>query len=62
MSGALIAQLLIALGPIALELIPKLAALWGKEVLTEAEITELCLPAHKSWVQYRIEAIASLNR
>ncbi len=56
MSAAIIAQLIIALGPSAFELIPKLAAIWHKPALTEAEIIELCLPAKKSYDDYMAEA------
>jgi hypothetical protein len=56
MTAATIAQLVIALGPVALELIPKLAALWTKESLSAEEITALCAPAKKSYDQYIVEA------
>lgn len=61
MPPTIIAQLIIALGPVALELIPKLAALWGISVLTADQVTELCAPAHKSWDQYRAEALSQFN-
>jgi len=52
MSPALIAQLIIALGPIALELIPKLTAIWSKPALTLDEVNALCEPAKKSYDEY----------
>lgn len=58
MSAAIIAQLLIALGPVALELIPKLHAVWSKPELTPEEIDNLCAPAKKSYDTYRAEASA----
>lgn len=56
MTPELIAGLVIALGPSALELIPKLAAIWGKGPLTAEEVTMLCAPAKKSYDQYIVEA------
>jgi hypothetical protein len=56
MTAPVIAQLIIALGPTALELIPKLAATWTKEELTVEEILAMCAPAKKSYDQYLIEA------
>jgi len=58
MNAATIAQLLIILGPPALELIPRLAALWAKPELTPEEVVELCAPARKSYDQYIAEARA----
>jgi hypothetical protein len=58
MNAALIAQLIIALGPTALELIQKLAAIWSKPELTVAEVIELCAPAKKSYDAYLAEAAA----
>ena len=60
MNGALIAQLIIALGPTALELIPKLATIWGQE-LTPEQVLELCQPAKKSYDEYIAEAKALLG-
>ncbi len=60
MSAAIIAQLIIALGPPALDLIPKLAKIWHKEALTVEEIVELCLPAKKSYDDYMAEANPSV--
>jgi hypothetical protein len=56
MNAATIAQLIITLGPTALDLIPKLAAIWTKPELTVEEITALCAPAKKSHDQYLVEA------
>lgn len=55
MTGAAIAQLLIALGPIALDLIPKLAQIWNT-TLTLEQVKALCEPAKKSYDQYIAEA------
>lgn len=56
MTAAQITSLVIALGPAALDLIPKLAALWEREKLTAEEVTALCAPAKKSVDQYILEA------
>lgn len=61
MTAAMIAQLVIALGPVALELIPKLVALWQKEELTVEEVTELCKVARKSYADYIAEAKGALK-
>lgn len=61
MGASLIAQLIIALGPVALELIPKLAGIWTKPALTEQEVIDLCAPIKKSYDQYIAEAKAKLN-
>lgn len=55
LTGAVIAQLIIKLGPVALDLIQKLAAVWTKE-LTPAEVAELCSTAKKSYEDYIAEA------
>lgn len=60
MNAATIAQLVIALGPTALELIPKLAAIWTKPELSLDEVVELCKPAKKSYDDYIIEARARI--
>lgn len=52
MTGAMIAQLVIALGPTALEFIPKLAAVWTKKDLTPAEVTDICKVSKKSYDEY----------
>lgn len=56
MNAATVAQLIIVLGPTALELIPKLRAVWDRPELTAAEVLELCAPAKKSHDQYILEA------
>lgn len=60
MTGATIAQLIIALGPTALDLIPKLAAVWSKRELTPGEVVALCEPAKKSYDDYMVEAKARI--
>ena len=60
MSAAIIAQLVIALGPTALELIPKLAEIWHKPDLSLDEVVALCAPAKKSYETYLTEARARL--
>lgn len=59
MPAALIAQLIIALGPSALELIPKLAAVWSKSALTLDEVNNLCGPAKISYDTYILAAKTS---
>ena len=61
MPASVIAQLIIAIGPTALELIPKLAALWSKPSLTPEEVVELCAPAKKSYDAYISEAKAKIQ-
>lgn len=61
MPAQVIAQLIVALGPVALDLIPKLAELWTKPTLTPDEVKALCLPARKSYDQYIAEGRARLN-
>lgn len=57
MNAATISALIIALGPAALDLIPKLAAIWTrKEPLTSEEVTMLCAPARRSYDDYLKEA------
>jgi hypothetical protein len=58
MNAAILTQLLISLGAAALELAPKLAAVWSKEKLTPQEIKDLCAPAKKTYDQYIAEAKA----
>lgn len=60
MNAPIVAQLIIALGPTALELIPKLAATWTKDELTAEEILAMCAPAKKSYDQYLVEARSRL--
>lgn len=59
MTAALIAQLIVALGPTALSLIPKLVAVWDKPALTLDEVMALCAPAAKSYDDYIAEARAA---
>lgn len=56
----MIVQLIIALGPAALDLIPKLAAIWGKAMTVE-EVVALCGPAKKSYDDYIAEAKALIS-
>lgn len=62
MTAALIAQLIVQLGPVALDLIPKLAAIWSKPELTIEEVTALCATAKKSYDEYIAEALAARAR
>lgn len=55
MTPAQITQLILILGPPALELVQKLAALWDQE-LTPDQVKELCEPARKSYDQFIQEA------
>lgn len=59
MNAALIAQLIIALGPTALDLITKLSSVWGKPELTPDEVRELCANAKKSYDDYRREIVGA---
>jgi len=59
MTGAMIAQLIIALGPVALSLIPKLAAIWTT-ALTQAQVEAFCALAEKDYDAYIAEAKAKL--
>jgi hypothetical protein len=61
MPASIIAQLIIALGPTALELIPKLAAVWTKQDLSVEEVLELCKVARKSYDEYLLEAKGRLG-
>jgi len=60
MTPLMIVNLIIALGPTALELIQKLAAIWSKPSLTVDEVVALCAPAKKSYDEYIAEAKAAL--
>lgn len=62
MTAATIAQLIIALGPVALELIPKLASIWTKPSLTLEEVNALCAPAKASYDTYIANARAALGQ
>ena len=57
----MIAQLIIALGPAALDLIPKLTAIWSKPSLTPEEVDALCAPAKKSYDDYIAAARTQLG-
>ncbi len=59
MSAALIAQLIIALGPPALQLIQDLVAVWNKPSLTLDEVNTICNKAQKSYDSYIADAKAS---
>ncbi len=59
MSAAIIAQLIIALGPSALGLIQDLAAVWTKPVLTSDEVLTICKKSQKSYDDYIAEAKTS---
>ena len=59
MSAALIAQLIVALGPTALNFIPQLAAVWNTPTLTIDQVNSLCAVAKTSYDQYRADAKAS---
>jgi glycyl-tRNA synthetase (class II) len=52
MSPLLIAQLVLQLGPIGLELAQKLAAVWSKPSLTPDEVMNICNPVLKSYDAY----------
>lgn len=56
MTAAMIAQLVISLGPVALDLIPKLTELWSKGELTLDEVQTLCSTSRKSYDDYIAEA------
>ena len=60
MTGAMIAQLIIALGPVALNLIPKLVAIWSTP-LTQAQVSVFCDLAQKDYDTYIAEAKAKLD-
>lgn len=61
MSPLLISQLILQLGPLALDLIPKLAALWHKDELTLDEVNSLCSVAKTSYDDYILKAAASIQ-
>jgi hypothetical protein len=58
MTGATIAQLIIALGPKALEVIVELARIWNK-TLTVDEVQAVCAKSEKSYEAYIAEAKAA---
>lgn len=55
MTANAIVQMIAVLGPVALDLAPKLAAVWHKESLTPEEVLALCAPARKSYDQGIVE-------
>ena len=59
MSAALIAQLIITLGPTALGLINDLMKVWSKPELTLEEVTAITDKAKKSYDEYIAEAKAN---
>ena len=63
MTAAMIAQLVIALGPAALQLVQSLVQVWSKPTLTVDEVMALCASAQKSYDQYIADAkqVASLS-
>ena len=60
MTPLMIVNLITALGPTALDLVQKLAAIWSKPSLTVDEVVALCAPAKKSYDDYIAEAKKSL--
>ena len=62
MTPAIIAQLILTLGPTALELIPKLAAVWHKESLTLEEVNNLCAVSQTPYEKYMADARAALGK
>ena len=60
MTPLMIVNLITALGPTALDLVQKLAAIWSKPSLTVDEVVALCAPAKKSYDEYIAEAKAAL--
>lgn len=62
MSPATIAQLIIVLGPPALELISRLSAVWNKPELTAEEVEALIAPVKKSYDEYIAAARAKMPK
>ncbi len=62
MNASTIAQLIISLGPVALDLIPKLTALWSKPVLTLDEVNTICAVTKTSYDTYIANARAALGQ
>lgn len=58
MSAAMVAQLLIAFGPGAIDLIKQLVTLWQKPSLSVDEVNNLCNLAKKSYDDYMAAAKA----
>ena len=59
MSAAIIAQLIIQLGPAALALIQDLIAVWNKPALSPDEVKAICDRAQKSYDSYIADAKAA---
>lgn len=59
MPPQLIAQLIIALGPPALQLVQELAQVWTKPTLTTDEVIGICSRSQKSYDDYIMEAKAT---
>ncbi len=59
MTGAELAQLIIMLGPVALDLAPKLAAVWTTN-LTPEQVNEYCNYSKKAYETYIAEAKSKL--
>lgn len=53
----MIAQLVIALGPVAFQFIQQLMAVWSKPVLTVEEVLAICSTSKKSYDDYIASAI-----
>jgi len=61
MTAAMIVELISVLGPTALDLIPKLTALWSNPSLTLEEVNALCAPAKTSYDSYREVAKSAIQ-
>lgn len=59
MTGAMIAQLIVALGPVALDLIQKLVGIWNTS-LTPEQVNEICSVTKKSYDDYIAAAKAAV--
>lgn len=57
----MIAQLVILLGPSALQLIQDLVAVWNKPSLTPEEVATICAKAQKSYDSYIADAKAAVK-
>lgn len=55
MTGAMIAQLIVAFGPSAIQLIQELVQIWSKE-MTPEEVVAFCNRAQKGYDSYIEEA------
>lgn len=56
MSPQLIAQLVVALGPAAFDLIKQLIAVWSTPALTTDQVMTICATSQKSYNDYIAEA------